>query len=133
MQSGNGTGHLKTNTHKVIKTKKEKKEKVQFPVPTGLNFGGCCAVFFSYLVALTATCFLSLTTLSQSADGVQVVLSVKWSEGQPPHKYKFELQRALQTWANKNEKLKATLNCKVSDVTKDGEAVISISPAPGTG
>lgn len=84
-------------------------------------------------MALTATCFLSLTTLSQSTDGVQVVLSVKWSEGQPPPKCTFELERALQTWANMNEKLKVKLDCKVFGVTKDGKAVISISPAPGTG
>lgn len=82
---------------------------------------------------LTATCFLFLTTLSQSTDGVQVVLSVKWSEGQPPQKCKVELQKALQTWANKNEELKVKLNCKVLDVTKDGKASIYISPAPGTG
>lgn len=84
-------------------------------------------------MTLTAACFLSLTTLLQFTDGIRVVLSVEWSDDKRPLKDKYELQKALQTWANTNKSLKVTLNCKVLDVSKVGEAVISISPAPGTG
>lgn len=83
-------------------------------------------------MALTATCRLSLTTLSQNDDEVQVTLWVKWSEGEPPQKGKIELERVLQTWANNHGKeSKTARDCKVLSVSEDGTAVMKIKPAPG--
>uniref|UniRef100_A0A8C4HGL3 E3 ubiquitin-protein ligase n=1 Tax=Dicentrarchus labrax TaxID=13489 RepID=A0A8C4HGL3_DICLA len=78
-------------------------------------------------VALTVTCFLALT-LSQNINGVQVTLSVKWSEGIKPKKRKVELQKLLQTWANRT---KCDRDYTVLKVLEDGRAVIEVKPAPG--
>lgn len=79
-----------------------------------------------------ATCFLSLTALSQDSDEVEVTLSVKWSEDEKPQKSKVELQKVLQTWANSHEKVgKRAQDCTVVNVSEDGRAVLRIKPAPG--
>ncbi|XP_051270313.1 E3 ubiquitin-protein ligase DTX3L isoform X1 [Dicentrarchus labrax] len=60
-------------------------------------------------------------------NGVQVTLSVKWSEGIKPKKRKVELQKLLQTWANRT---KCDRDYTVLKVLEDGRAVIEVKPAP---
>lgn len=87
---------------------------------------------FCYLVsntlAFTVACFLALMTLSQNEDEVQVFLSVKWSDGAQPQKYKVDLEKVLQTWSNQSTNKR---DYKVLRVSNDGLAVISIKPAAG--
>lgn len=82
--------------------------------------------------ALTATRFLSLSTLSQESEEAPVSLFVRWSDSVGPRKPKFELQKALQTWANNyNKESGMNLVCNVQSVSEDGRAEVMITPAPG--
>ncbi|XP_070814794.1 E3 ubiquitin-protein ligase DTX3L [Chaetodon trifascialis] len=58
---------------------------------------------------------------------VTVYVALRWSEGRQPQKCRVELERALQTWANKG---KGRSDCTVSDISEEGRAVITIKPAP---
>lgn len=68
-------------------------------------------------------------TLSQSKEeaSVTVFVAVRWSEVLPLQKCRVELEKALQTWANKG---KGRSDCTVSDISEEGRAVITINPAP---
>ncbi|XP_074489004.1 uncharacterized protein LOC141766236 isoform X1 [Sebastes fasciatus] len=68
----------------------------------------------------------ALMTPSKKKDEVQVTLSVKWSEGVQPEKYKSELQKVLQSWFNNNKEFKG--DCTVLDA-KDGSAVVHLKTA----
>ncbi|XP_076612858.1 E3 ubiquitin-protein ligase DTX3L [Chaetodon auriga] len=71
----------------------------------------------------------SQDTCAESKDEAPVTISVsvRWSEGHKPQKCRVELERALQSWANKG---KGQFDCGVSDVSDEGRAVITIKPAP---
>ncbi|XP_041635317.1 E3 ubiquitin-protein ligase DTX3L-like isoform X2 [Cheilinus undulatus] len=56
----------------------------------------------------------------------QVTLSIKWSGGPQPKKCKIILEKALQSWSNKN---KFKVDCRVSKVYDDGRAAVKITPA----
>ncbi|XP_037346085.2 E3 ubiquitin-protein ligase DTX3L-like isoform X1 [Pungitius pungitius] len=71
----------------------------------------------------------SLDTLAENKEEVQVFLSVEWSEGFPHQKYKVELEKILQSWANNNNN-KYSGDCKVLDILEDRIAVICLRPAP---
>ncbi|TNN81340.1 E3 ubiquitin-protein ligase DTX3L [Liparis tanakae] len=65
-------------------------------------------------------------------EGVQVTFSVQWLEGfqqQNKDKNKRELEKLLQTWANKENKGKTSWDLRVSDVHEDGSAVVTFKPA----
>ncbi|XP_060898639.1 E3 ubiquitin-protein ligase DTX3L-like isoform X2 [Labrus mixtus] len=66
-------------------------------------------------------------TEEQMDDEAQVTLSVQWSEGRQPLRSDKKLEKALQTWVNKN---KMNVNYSVSKVSEDGRAVIKIKPRP---
>ncbi|XP_034441659.1 uncharacterized protein dtx3l2.3 [Hippoglossus hippoglossus] len=66
-----------------------------------------------------------MMTESQSKDEVQVVLPIKWEEGITSKKYKTELTKALQTWANNN---KIAGKLEVEDAS-DYKATIKINDA----
>ncbi|XP_059185727.1 uncharacterized protein LOC131968742 isoform X2 [Centropristis striata] len=63
----------------------------------------------------------------QNKDGVHVLLSVKWSESVKRHKYKVELQKVLQSWANSIDEYQG--ECRVINAS-NRRAVISLQPAP---
>ncbi|XP_042355874.1 E3 ubiquitin-protein ligase DTX3L-like [Plectropomus leopardus] len=69
----------------------------------------------------------SVKNSSENKDEIQVTLSVMWSEDVQPPKFKVELEKALQTWANTNDTFEG--DCKVLNVLEDGTAVISLNPA----
>lgn len=71
---------------------------------------------------------MALTTLSQAKEEIQVTLKVEWSEGAQPQKCKVELEKILQTWANKS---KIPGDCRVLNVSEDGNAMIRIQSASG--
>ncbi|XP_074488960.1 uncharacterized protein LOC141766204 isoform X2 [Sebastes fasciatus] len=64
----------------------------------------------------------------QNKDEVQVTLSVKWSEGVQLQKYKTELEKVLQSWANNNKEFDG--DCTVLSVSEDVSAVVHFKPAP---
>ncbi|XP_035518336.1 uncharacterized protein dtex3l2.1 [Morone saxatilis] len=70
---------------------------------------------------------VNLGGMDVNKDEVQVTFSVKWSEGIKPQKAKVELQKVLQTWANRT---KCNQDYTVLNVLEDGRAVIKIKPAP---
>ncbi|XP_056294633.1 uncharacterized protein LOC130209097 isoform X1 [Pseudoliparis swirei] len=64
-------------------------------------------------------------------EGVRVTLSVQWLEGfqqQNKHKNKMELEKLLQTWANKDTGI-TNGYFHVSHVNEDGTAVVIFKPA----
>ncbi|XP_044078223.1 E3 ubiquitin-protein ligase DTX3L-like [Siniperca chuatsi] len=63
---------------------------------------------------------------AKNKDGVQVILSVEWSEGAQPQKREIQLTKVLQTWANKS-KYKGEVT--VLNVSEGGRALIRIEPA----
>ncbi|XP_031177453.1 E3 ubiquitin-protein ligase DTX3L-like isoform X3 [Sander lucioperca] len=67
---------------------------------------------------------------AETKDEIQVTLSVEWSEGVQPQKSKIiELQKLLQSWANKkSNNFKG--DCNVVSVSDNGTAVIRLKPAP---
>ncbi|KAI9548722.1 hypothetical protein NQZ68_003256 [Dissostichus eleginoides] len=77
----------------------------------------------------TDTSTMALMASSQDKDGVQAILSFKWSEDvPPPHKCQRKLEIVLQSWNNKN---KLWADCKVLNVLEDGRIEIRLTPAPG--
>ncbi|XP_033994423.1 E3 ubiquitin-protein ligase DTX3L-like isoform X2 [Trematomus bernacchii] len=64
---------------------------------------------------------------SHDKDGVQAILSFKWSEDVPLQKCHHNLQKVLQTWSNNN---KLYADCKVLKVSEDGKVEIRLTPAP---
>ncbi|XP_070696587.1 E3 ubiquitin-protein ligase DTX3L-like isoform X2 [Pempheris klunzingeri] len=60
-------------------------------------------------------------------DEIHLTLSFEWSVETPPQKCKVELEKVLQTWANKS---KVHTDCMVLKVLKDGRALIRIEPTP---
>ena len=66
---------------------------------------------------------------SQDKDGVQAILSFKWSEDVPLQKCHHNLQKVLQTWSNTN---KLDADCKVLKVSEDGRVEIHLTPASGS-
>ncbi|KAG8007892.1 Extended synaptotagmin-1 [Nibea albiflora] len=69
-------------------------------------------------------------TSSQNKDevnSVQVTLSVEWPKDANPKTYKKNLEKILQSWANKKHR---NLNLSVVDVLENGKAVIRIAPPP---
>ncbi|KAK9529153.1 hypothetical protein VZT92_013267 [Zoarces viviparus] len=66
---------------------------------------------------------------AENKEEVQVTLSVEWSEGFQQQKYKIELEKILQSWAN-NKNNKYDGDCKVLSISEDGSAAISLKPAP---
>nr|XP_046239963.1 E3 ubiquitin-protein ligase DTX3L-like isoform X1 [Scatophagus argus] len=71
-----------------------------------------------------------MTLLQTKDEEVSLTVSVKWSEGNQPQKCKIELEKALQSWANKN---KLERDFTVLKVSEDGRAKIVIKPAPAFG
>ncbi|XP_071388429.1 E3 ubiquitin-protein ligase DTX3L-like [Centroberyx affinis] len=65
-------------------------------------------------------------TSMKNTEGTLVTVYVEWSEKDQPEKCKMELQKALQTWFNKNTE---EADCSVLSVSEDGSAVIKITPA----
>ncbi|KAJ4927480.1 hypothetical protein JOQ06_015207 [Pogonophryne albipinna] len=65
---------------------------------------------------------------SRDKDGVQAILSFKWSEDVPLQKCHHNLQKVLQTWSNTN---KLYADCKVLKVSEDDKVEIHLTPAPG--
>lgn len=68
----------------------------------------------------------SQTTSSQDQDSLQVILSIDWSAGGLS---KAELQKAFQTWGNKNKPDR--LSCTVLRHLEDGRLLVEIVPVPG--
>ncbi|KAF7654457.1 hypothetical protein LDENG_00069630 [Lucifuga dentata] len=67
------------------------------------------------------------TPSAPSTEEALVAVCVKWPKDDPPPKYKKELQRALQTWLNKNS---INADSTVLKVSTDGQnAKIKIKPA----
>lgn len=65
--------------------------------------------------------------LSQDKHAIRLRLTLKWTEGLQLQKPKIELQKALQSWANKN-RIQGDFTVLTGD---DKEAVIKINPSPG--
>lgn len=65
---------------------------------------------------------------NKDKDEVTFSVSVRWPEGDQPQKGRVELEKVLQTWANKS---KGQPNCKVLSVSKEGRAMIRIKPVTG--
>ncbi|KAL3058453.1 hypothetical protein OYC64_010585 [Pagothenia borchgrevinki] len=76
----------------------------------------------------TDTSTKALMASSQDKDGVQAILSFKWSEDVPLQKCHHNLQKVLQTWSNTN---KLYADCNVLKVSEDGKVGIRLTPAPG--
>ncbi|KAM4613124.1 uncharacterized protein ACJ7VT_011302 isoform 4-T4 [Polymixia lowei] len=62
----------------------------------------------------------------QNTDQALIYATVTWPEEGQSQKGKRELERALQTWLNKQH---GAISCSVVDVTEDGVAQIKIEPA----
>ncbi|XP_059924242.1 E3 ubiquitin-protein ligase DTX3L-like isoform X2 [Gadus macrocephalus] len=60
-----------------------------------------------------------------------VHLKVVWPEGEPPPKWETELQRALQSWFNRNPKNRVTTECSKLTGQMDGSVRLEITPATG--
>ncbi|XP_030230249.1 E3 ubiquitin-protein ligase DTX3L isoform X12 [Gadus morhua] len=60
-----------------------------------------------------------------------VHLKVVWPEGEPPPKWEKELQKALQSWFNKNPKNRVTTECSKLTGQMDGSVRLEITPATG--
>ncbi|XP_034052635.1 E3 ubiquitin-protein ligase DTX3L-like isoform X2 [Gymnodraco acuticeps] len=65
---------------------------------------------------------------SQDKDGVQAILSFKWSEDVPLQKCHHKLQKVLQTWSHINN---LDADFKVSKVSEDDKVEIRLTPASG--
>ncbi|KAF3856474.1 hypothetical protein F7725_017197 [Dissostichus mawsoni] len=81
------------------------------------------------LSTTTDTSTKALMASSQDKDGVQAILSFKWSEDVPLQKCQHKLQKVFQSWNNNNNNLWA--DCKVLKVLEDGKVKIRLTPAPG--
>lgn len=68
----------------------------------------------------------SQTPSSQNKEPLYIIVSLEWSAGGLS---KAELQKALQTWGNKNKP--DPLNCNVVQHLEDGRVLVEIVPAPG--
>ncbi|KAF3856472.1 hypothetical protein F7725_017195 [Dissostichus mawsoni] len=77
----------------------------------------------------TDTSTMALMASSQDKDGVQAILSFKWSEDVPPQKCQHKLEIVLQSWNNNNN---LWADCKVLNVLEDGRVEIRLTPAPGS-
>ncbi|CAL8382547.1 unnamed protein product [Boreogadus saida] len=60
-----------------------------------------------------------------------VHLKVVWPEGERPPKWETELQKALQSWFNKNPKNSVTTECSKLTGQMDGSVSLEITPATG--
>ncbi|KAK1901623.1 Protein RRP5 like [Dissostichus eleginoides] len=80
------------------------------------------------LSTTTDTSTKVLMASSQDKDGVQAILSFKWSEDVPLQKCQHKLQKVFQSWNNNNN---LWADCKVLKVLEDGKVKIRLTPAPG--
>ncbi|XP_034052634.1 E3 ubiquitin-protein ligase DTX3L-like isoform X1 [Gymnodraco acuticeps] len=76
----------------------------------------------------TDTSTKALMASSQDKDGVQAILSFKWSEDVPLQKCHHKLQKVLQTWSHINN---LDADFKVSKVSEDDKVEIRLTPASG--
>ncbi|XP_056461965.1 E3 ubiquitin-protein ligase DTX3L-like isoform X2 [Gadus chalcogrammus] len=60
-----------------------------------------------------------------------VHLKVVWPEGEPPPKWETELQKALQSWFNKNPQNRVATECSKLTGQMDGSVRLEITPATG--
>ena len=67
----------------------------------------------------------------QKKDTTVVHLKVVWPEGEPPPKWETELQKALQSWFNKNPKNRVPTECSNLTGQMDGSVRLEITPATG--
>ena len=64
----------------------------------------------------------------QASTAALLYLSLKWSESDQEKRKKYNLEKTLQGWLNKNTN---KLICSVLRILEDGSAEIEITPAPG--
>ena len=86
---------------------------------------GCFAFIFGYLV------FHIQTPQEKDTTVATIHVEVVWSEGGPPPRWEAALQKALQTWFNKNVKNTFKPECiKVTD-QEGGRVRLDIKQASG--
>ncbi|XP_056461967.1 E3 ubiquitin-protein ligase DTX3L-like isoform X4 [Gadus chalcogrammus] len=71
------------------------------------------------------------TPMKKDKPVATIHLKVVWPEGEPPRRWEAELQKALQSWFNKNPKRTVITECVSLTDQKDGSVRLEITPATG--
>ncbi|XP_030230250.1 E3 ubiquitin-protein ligase DTX3L isoform X13 [Gadus morhua] len=100
-----------------------------------LNGGGSAPVAHDndnpWLIPSAPPVFHFQTPMKKDKPVATIHLKVVWPEGEPPRRWETELQKALQSWFNKNPKRTVITECVRLTDQKDGSVRLEITPATG--
>ncbi|KAK0146048.1 hypothetical protein N1851_014687 [Merluccius polli] len=89
---------------------------------------------FCYVTALSCSkwvyfvFFVYNFQTTQKKDSITIHLNVVWPEEKPPLKWEIQLEKALQSWFNKN---KSKTECLSLTANEHGSVKVEVSPASG--